>query len=158
MFVESLARDPLRNRSFGGRCAMPRFTVEASWFEIFSAAVWGLLVFMGFRMVRLYGSASPRVAVATVATQSEDPRDEIDSGPSGVPGEEIPSGDDGSNGSDFGYEPGSYSPGPSSDECPFAYEDRKDLLWHFNEEVQAWDRYQAELREQALMAANDRNS
>jgi hypothetical protein len=53
MFVESLARDPLRNRSFGERCAMPRFTVEASWFEIFSAAVWGLLVFMGFRMVRL---------------------------------------------------------------------------------------------------------
>jgi len=148
----------LRNRSLGGRCAMPRFTVEASWFEIFGAAVWGLFVFVGFRMVRLYGSASPRVVVATVATQSEDPRDEIDSGLSGVPAEVIPSGDDGSGGSDCGYEPGSYSPGPSSDECPFAYEDRKELLWHLNEEVQAWDRYQAELREQALMAANDSNS
>ena len=98
------------------------------------------------------------MAVATVATQSEDPRDEIDSGPSGVPGVAIPSGDDGSGGSDCGYEPGSYSPGPSSDECPFAYEDRKELLWHLNEEVQAWDRHQAELREQALMAANDSNS
>jgi hypothetical protein len=158
MFVESLARDPLRNRSFGEHCAMPRLTVESSWFEIFSAAVWGLLVFTGFRVARLYGSASPQVAVATVATQTEDPRDEIDSGPSGVSGEAIPSGDDGSGESDCGYEPGSYSPGPSSDECPFAYEDRTELLWHMNEEVQAWDRYQAELREQALMAANDSDS
>jgi hypothetical protein len=126
---------------------MPRFTVEASWLEIFSAAVWGLLVFTGFRVTRLYGSASPQVAVATVATQTEDPRDEIDSGPSGVPGEKVPSGDDGPGESDCGYEPGAYSPGPSSDECPFAYEDRKDCLWHLREEVQAWDRYQAELRE-----------
>jgi hypothetical protein len=32
----------------------------------------------------------------------------------------------------------------------------KEFLWHLNEEVQSWDRYQAELREQASMAANDR--
>ena len=51
MAVSSLARDPLRNRSFGEHCAMPRLTVEASWFEIFSAAVWGLLVFMGLHGV-----------------------------------------------------------------------------------------------------------
>ena len=134
---------------------MPRFTVEASWFEIFGATMWGLLVLVGFRMARWYGSANPQVAVAVGTIPSDDPRDESDSGPSGVPGEEVPSGDDGPGGSDCGYEPGDYSPGPSSDECPFAYEDRQDYLWHMREEVQAWESYQAELREQALMAAND---
>jgi ribosome modulation factor len=159
MFVESLARDPLRSRVFGEHCAMPRLTVEANWFEIFSAAVWGLLVFMGFRMVRLYGSASPRVAVVDAATQTEDPRDEVDEGPPGAPAEVVPSGDAGSGESDCGYEPGmGYSSGPSSDECPFEYEDRKELLWHWREEAKAWDRYQAELREQAMMAASDRDS
>ena len=137
---------------------MPRLTVEASWFEIFSAAVWGFLVFMGFRMVRVYGSASTRVAVVDAATQTEDPRDVIDLGTSSAPAEVVPSGDAGSGVSDCGYEPGMYSAGPSSDECPFAYEDYKELLWHWGEDIKAWDRYQAELREQALMAANDRNS
>ena len=32
--AESLARDLSLNRTFGGRCAMPQFTVEVSWFEI----------------------------------------------------------------------------------------------------------------------------
>jgi hypothetical protein len=131
-------------------------TVEASWFEIFCATVWGLFVLVGFRMVRLYGSVNPQVAVAVGTTPSDDPKDESDSGSSGVSGEEVPSGDVGPGESDLGFEPGDYSPGPSSDECPFAYEDRKEFLWHLNEEVQSWDRYQAELREQASMAANDR--
>jgi hypothetical protein len=138
---------------------MPQFTVEVGWFEIFCTAVWGLFILVGLRMGRSYGSVDPPVVVAVGTTPSDDPRrDESDSGPSGVPGEVVPSGDGGPGGSDCGFEPGDYSPGPSSDECPFAYEDRRELLWHLNEEVQAWDRYQAELREQALMAANDTNS
>ena len=48
-------------------------------------------------------------------------------------------GDDLHTGSDLGYEPGDYSPGPSSDECPLAYEERKEYLWHLNEEVQSWN-------------------
>jgi hypothetical protein len=98
------------------------------------------------------------VAVVDAGTQTEDPRDEVDEGPPGAPAEVVPSGDVGSGESDCGYEPGMYSPEPSSDECPFAYEEYEELLWHWREDAKAWDRYQAELREQALMAANDRDS
>ena len=134
---------------------MPQFTVEVRRFEIFCTAMWGLLILVGLRMGRSYGSVSPPVAVAAGTTSSDVPKDESDSGSSGVPGEKVPPGDVGPAESDLGYELGDYSPGPSSDECPFAHEDRKEYLWHLNEEVQSWDRYQAELREQASMAAND---
>ena len=134
---------------------MPQFTVEVSWFEIFCTAMWGLFILVGLRMGWSYESVSPSVAVAVGTTSSDVPKDESDSGSSGVPGEKVSFGDVDPVESDLGYDPGDYSPGPSSDECPFAHEDRKEYLWHLNEEVQSWDRYQAELREQASMAAND---
>ena len=134
---------------------MPTFTVEVSWFEIFGAVMWGLFFFMGFHMGRRYESAGPSVAAVVETASSAVPSNEGDSVPSEVPEGKASVGDAVSDEPDLGYEPGDYSPGASSDESPFAYAERKEYLWHLNEEVKAWDRYQAELREQASMAAED---
>ena len=134
---------------------MPTFTVEVSWFEILGTAMWGLFFLVGFHMGRWYESAGPSVAAVVETASSAVPSNEGESVPSEVPEEQASVGGADVVEEDLGYDPGDYSPGPSSDECPFAYEERKEYLWHLNEEVKAWDRYQAELREQASMAAED---
>ena len=134
---------------------MPTFTVEISWFEIFGAIMWGLFFLVGFHMGRWYESVSSSVAAVVETTPSAVPRDGGDSVPSEVPEGRDSVGDADPDESDLGYEPGDYSPGPSSDECPFEYEDRKAYLRILQDEVRGFEEYEAWLREQAAMAAND---